>query len=774
VTAADRDRPALGLAIGAAIYLALSTAVLSMGTAQIYGFKVDRDLGILVVGALQICPLFAGLVLVLVAPMRDRITERVARGLMRRTGWGPAASVAAAALIAIPTALVLTGLTAASITMLASDERTAIPAYLAPSTLFSLFVDLLLIAFFAQFLHALTRRWIATVAMFLGYVVAVIVFGTALGITQYIGFASTPSIGLTGYDRMPVNFEAAWAWRIYWLLVTATLAGVMYAFGDGANSIIASVRAATGGRPRKMVRLAVIVAPLLLAGGVAAMIRGRQSVASARYARVEHALSRKVPVGEASSRTTLDSFALGLRYVPERRRLQVEGTLRVVNDRHDGDMRFVLLEKSPLLQLDQVAGDRAFVVEDSSPRHLALALQRPLAPREAMVVTFAGVVSAENPFDRVARSLMFSRGFYLTSAHLLPIPRSADCLEMRPSGSRSAPAAGCGGAESYLMTDGAVGRVSVTLPTGLSVASVSAATLDVSGAESRFDFAIDRGRLTGFFLACTAFASRLVPATADAPAIQLFVPLADSGRLVDVGRSVRGTMNYYASAWPPYRYDLLTVVETPSTLNEATAYAGAVTVNERLLRLRAVGSREGSGLANLALAHELAHQWWGFSLVPAKAPGQLFVLESIAQFAAYSDLDRRGILPRDTAIARERARFVRTLRRPGLYDRPLAQIEKEDWLAYQKGAFVLLLLDKTSGGLMTPLGRLLAADSSPSPRIAHPGQVVEALIQSLPVVARSSARAMLTTTDSSALTVTDRGQSGAATPPSGRAMQGRP
>ncbi|HET6229056.1 MAG TPA: hypothetical protein VFE05_03190 [Longimicrobiaceae bacterium] len=721
-----------------ALFLALSTFVLSRGTGRVYGFDVARDLGMVVEAALQVCPLFAALCLLIAGPLRDRLAERLAARISPAPS--PLARVAAVALVSAASALAFLALTAAAVWAVTSGGAGASGVYIAPKVWLSLLFDLLLIGIFTHFVHALTRRGGVSVLLFLGYVVLVVVAGPALHVTEYIGFGSTTPVVLTAYDPTPVGFEAAWAWRLYWSLVTLTMLALLHAFDAPPRGLLASLR--SPGAKRGRVAALLPVATAFAAGLAALHVSGLRADATRSYAAGPPVLPAAVAAG-GLERPTLERFAVDLAYAPERRRVEVRGTLTLVNDRGHGPLPSVLLEKSPALRLDAVDADRpAAVQRDRSGRLVALALRTPLGAGERLTVRFQGSVDAANPFDRVTRSLVFSRAFYLTSPNLLPLPRRPDCFDA--PGRRSV-AARCDAGENYLLTDASRGRLSVTVPADLQVAGVGTMRILHPGGTAVYELTLDGSRLTNFFVAGAAFGSATLPARGGVPAVTVYGAKRDAARLRDVAGAAQRAVAYYQGFWPRYPGGSLTIVEAPSPMNEATAYSGAVAINEKLLRGRAARGVEGSGLARLVVAHELAHQWWGYAVVPAREPGRLFVLESTAQFAAYSELDSQGILPADTALAREQRRYLAAVGGGGLADLPLSRIEREDWLAYHKGPFVLLRLDRaTKGGLMPALGTLLAATGGKQ-AVVSPGALVDSLIQRLPAAERTQARTLLTT-----------------------------
>lgn len=304
------------------LFLGLMGFILGRGTTRVYGFVIALDLDTLVAEALKICPLIAALSLVLLAPLRDYLSERFAA---RQTSmpWAAAARVLGVVVVAVASAAVFLVLAILVVLLLASGRPSTSQSLHSPQIWLSLLFDLTLIAIFTHFLHLLTRRWLLSVVIFVAYVVAVIGVGLRVNtVVQYVGFASTPAIVLTAYDPTPVNFEAAWAWRLYWLLVTAALLALIFDFGRPAGSLVAAIRS----RVRRFALLPAGALALVAAAaaGVVALYLAKQGAAAVRpYQVTPHGLTATVPAG-SESRASLDRFVLKLDYAPERR--QIYGT----------------------------------------------------------------------------------------------------------------------------------------------------------------------------------------------------------------------------------------------------------------------------------------------------------------------------------------------------------------------------------------------------------------------------------------------------------------
>ena len=149
---------------------------------------------------LQICPLLAALLGLPLAAMAYRGHVRAA------AGDRPAAVIAALFRLAT----VLAGFAA-------GGAPTGFSS--APCILMGYAVDLWLLAMLGLFIHAFARTLWLSFLILIAYLLLVRLFGGAVGDLALIGYGTTPPVVATGHDAVPVGFEAAMYWRLYWLSI---------------------------------------------------------------------------------------------------------------------------------------------------------------------------------------------------------------------------------------------------------------------------------------------------------------------------------------------------------------------------------------------------------------------------------------------------------------------------------------------------------------------------------------------------------------------------
>jgi hypothetical protein len=158
---------------------------------------------------------------------------------------------------------------------------------------------------------------------------------------------------------------------------------------------------------------------------------------------------------------------------------------------------------------------------------------------------------------------------------------------------------------------------------------------------------------------------------------------------------MQAALDYYTSAFGPYPYGELRIVEVPPYSFNGRAFPSAIGLSEPNFI-----TRTGPGLVDLTFfgtAHEVAHQWWGGQVRPAYAKGRGFVSESLANYSA--------MLVTEKTLGPAEARRVydyqmnRYLQKRGETGRdvPLLEVDDHPHVSYGKGAVALYTLREHIG-----------------------------------------------------------------------------
>jgi hypothetical protein len=725
-------RLALAVLVPAA-YFVLVAYLLSRGTVEVYGFRVVPESRTAIEIALRAFPIIAALFLIFVSSWRQNVIGVLAQ---RRFAGRPAPYILAVLSVSVVLAVVTTVLTAAAIAV-ATRAWPDIPGTTLLWLAIGFIVDLTLIGIFTIFLHALTRRTWLTLLLFVLYAAFVIVFGTKWHLTSFIGFASTVPVRLSSYAAMPLYFAGEWLFRAYWIAAAGVLLVILHRFLPLEKSIVAAMVDRDPEKPRGSRRAIIAAVAVFLPLAIVLLQLQQNSLAKYRSGSMRR-LERIGSANDLESRLRLRDYELALMYEPARKTIRVAGAMTLQND-PGTSLRVAYLQLPGVLTLEDVRLDGAGQHKLTRLRNYAyVEFPAPLPPGQNVRLLYSGVIHAANPFDLNVHDKVLPHAFFLTDSDLLIAPRRLSCFGAPPKGGTRRPAS-CEN-ESYTLSDKASGTIRITAPAGYT--SVGPGTRTVSGTQSVFR--VNPPQYNRFVVASARFATTIVPAVDGQPAIEVYRAKREPSALADISRVA---VAFYQQHWPRYGRPALTILETPAPSGEAVTFDSVVALSERIVQTHDPITGGTSNLAEFVLAHEIAHQWWGYQAVPTKAPGSLFVLESFPQFSAYKYLDHRKILSIDTARQNETKWYERARKSAKKAESPLASLQSSELaLAYHKGTLTLLSLDKTTGGALMPaFGRMLSRYGCDACPPAPPQEIVGGFIDELPPPARANARALLFT-----------------------------
>ncbi len=728
-------------------YTAVTAWILSSNTARVYGFAVSHDLPTLVEIVLQICPMLAALFMVPLTGVKDRVIGCLAgrvRCVCPRLGL-PGAGIVATIVVSVAIAIATVCATAAAIAAVYGLR----PAPLSTVTLLwvagELTYDLTLIGIFTTTLYVLTRRVWVGVLLFIAYSVFVFVAGPRWGITSYIGFGSSIPVLLTTYSTAPLYDRAAWLLRAYWSFVTLLLLSILYTFDIPPRPLLASVleQLRTAGR-RRRVSMAVSVALLAVCILTVAGLVRLQRYGIARYkAPSQAAVDAALRGTNGETRLGLTHFNIHLTYSPGQETVAVEGVQTFSNPGQP--IRTAYFQLPGLMTPDRLEfyGVGGYQLHPLG-KYVQVTFANAIPPASPVRVRYRGLIRPAGAFDLSVQAKVLRSAFFLTDADIMPGSRSADCLASSQPRAGTVSAAACGSAENYLMSDRATGTITVVAPEPFGVSSAGAESIRrLAGGLLEHVFTVRSQRLATFLVACARFRKTVV-VSKSGTRVQVFRSAAATSDGDPEAPLAESILSFYQGVWPTYPRHDLNIIETPTPLGEAMAFDGAIAISDKIIASRSPKSGAASNLLEFVMAHEIAHQWWGYRVVPTRTPGRLFLLESLPQFGAYKFLSRRGVLSEQDALENEKARYRAAQSRLRNREVPLVQADTANEIAYNKGPFVLLSLDKIDGAsLMNCLGSLVERYSYEAHGNTRPDQFVAKLIEALPENGRKTARRLM-------------------------------
>ena len=191
--------------------------------------------------------------------------------------------------------------------------------------------------------------------------------------------------------------------------------------------------------------------------------------------------------------------------------------------------------------------------------------------------------------------------------------------------------------------------------------------------------------------------------------IEIYHHPRHSPNLERMAAAMKATLEYHTAHFGPYPHRQLRIVEFPRHAGTyARAYPNTIAFSEGFGFMARTES--GIDYPFLVAAHEVAHQWWGNQLRPARVEGGPVLAETLAHYGAMMVSEKvhgRGSLDDFRRMLRHKYLVGRQNRRST--EVPLLLSNDQEYIHYDKGAVVMYALRESIGEdrLNSALRRLL-------------------------------------------------------------------
>lgn len=161
---------------------------------------------------------------------------------------------------------------------------------------------------------------------------------------------------------------------------------------------------------------------------------------------------------------------------------------------------------------------------------------------------------------------------------------------------------------------------------------------------------------------------------------------------------MKTSLEVFSERFSPYQFRQARILEFPAYADFAQSFANTIPYSENIGFISRHLDAEKIDVVTFVTAHEIAHQWWGHQLVPSDQQGATMLVESFAQYSALLVMEK--IYGRDQIRRFLKYELDRYLRRRGgevVEELPLARVENQQYIHYQKGALVMYWLKEVVG-----------------------------------------------------------------------------
>jgi ABC-2 type transport system permease protein len=166
----------------------------------------------------------------------------------------------------------------------------------------------------------------------------------------------------------------------------------------------------------------------------------------------------------------------------------------------------------------------------------------------------------------------------------------------------------------------------------------------------------------------------------------------------DMIEGVKGGLDYYQANYSPYQYKQFRILEFPRYRQFAQSFPNTSPFTETFWITRVLNPNKDIDFTYFVTAHELAHQWWGHQLIGGRVAGSNMMSESLAEYSALRVAQKKyGDAQMHKFLAHELDGYLRGRSNETRREPPLAQVQRESYVWYQKGSLVFYALSDYIG-----------------------------------------------------------------------------
>jgi ABC-2 type transport system permease protein len=176
-------------------------------------------------------------------------------------------------------------------------------------------------------------------------------------------------------------------------------------------------------------------------------------------------------------------------------------------------------------------------------------------------------------------------------------------------------------------------------------------------------------------------------------ALEVYYDPAHTYDIDDMLASSRAGLDYYQRVYSPYQFTQYRVLEFPRYRSFAQSFPNTIPYSEGIGFIGRVLKPTDIDITYFVTAHELGHQWWAHQLIGADVEGSNMMSESLAEYSALQVMAHkygRDLMHR--YLRHELDRYLRGRAGEIRHEPPLALVQREPYVWYQKGGQVLYTL----------------------------------------------------------------------------------
>lgn len=162
--------------------------------------------------------------------------------------------------------------------------------------------------------------------------------------------------------------------------------------------------------------------------------------------------------------------------------------------------------------------------------------------------------------------------------------------------------------------------------------------------------------------------------------------------------AMESSLGYYRANFGPYQFDYARIIEFPGYASFAQAFAGTMPWSENLGFIANLADPEEIDYVTYIAAHEFGHQYWAHQLISAEMQGGTMLVETLAQYSALMVM--KEIYGEDQMrrfLKYELDNYLSSRGSEAIEEVPLERVENQGYIHYRKGSVVMYLLQDRLG-----------------------------------------------------------------------------
>ncbi len=412
----------------------------------------------------------------------------------------------------------------------------------------------------------------------------------------------------------------------------------------------------------------------------------------------------------------LTDITLDVDLQPSRRYVRFDGSYKFINATDEPIDILHVRMLVPTVSVEELDVPGAELLSfDEDVGHRIFELDTPLQPGASGTLTFRTVVQkrgiAALPGD--SQNYEFDaqpavNGAYLTSLGLTPTIAMDRSGFLQGNTLRSKYGLPPALPTPELEDDSALYRSYVGVDrvnTDITVSTDEDQTLIVTG--ERVSESVTDGRRTARFVSpiptlnfITIQSGRYEVKTADADGVEVSVYYHPEhawnvDRMLGV---MQDSLAYLTKNYGPYQYNYARIIERPGYGGGANSAPGTVGYSENVGFTMNLSDPKTLDFLGYVTAHELAHQWWFHQVMPADVQGAEVLTETLAQYSAMMVMKHRyGPEQIRQFLKYELDIYLQGRRQETTEEQPLARVNKQGYIHYNKGSIVMYMLQDRLG-----------------------------------------------------------------------------